>query len=251
MELRAVSLVDDDAVFGPLTVGQQAIAVDILSQESDFLESFVVKITHLAQDALHVARPLAATGIGYDAIMAEVVAAAHDAHKAAHMGRAHTQRHDVAIGLRGGQLNVHGRLPYLYGCHHLGQMEIAVRTTHEIGVMVLDQVVLHALGHTAQHAENRLGVLGFGIVVGMAALLGEKRVETMIDLVLGILAHRTGIEKHRVGIFFGVSGFVTGHLHDGGNDFGVGYIHLAAISLDIEFLAHSVYAYVIRLQSYE
>ena len=167
------------------------------------------------------------------------------------MGRPHTQRHDVAIGLGGGQLHVHGWLTNLYGCHHLGQMEIAVWTTHEIGVMVLDQVVLHALGHTAQHAEDRLGIVGFRIVVGVTALLSEKRVKTMIDLVLGILAHRAGVEKHRVGIFFVVRGFVTGHLHDGGNDFRVGYIHLAAIGLDIEFLAHSVYAYIIRLQSYE
>ena len=189
MELGAVGLVDDDAVVGSLPVGQQPIAVDVLSQKGDFLESFVVEVTHFAQDTLHVARTLTATGIGHDTIVAEVVAAAHDAHKTAHMGRPHAQGHDIAIGLSGGQLYIHGWLTDLYGCHHLGQMEIAIRTTHEIGMMVLYQVVLHALGHTAQHAEDRLGIPGFGIVVGVATLLGEKSVETMIDLVLGILTH--------------------------------------------------------------
>ena len=73
-----------NAIVGPLAIGQQTIGIDILTKECHFLEAFIVKIPHLAENALHVARPLTATGVGNDAIMTEVVAATHDADEARH-----------------------------------------------------------------------------------------------------------------------------------------------------------------------
>ncbi len=77
-------------------------------------------------------------------------------------------------------------------------------------MVVADEVVLHALGHAAQHAEDETAPF---------LLLGMERVEAVVNLVLGILSHRAGVEKHGVGVSLHISGFIASHLHDGRNNF--------------------------------
>ena len=80
---------------------------------------------------------------------------------------------------------------------------------------------------------------------------GMEKFQAVQDFLFGIVAYGTGIHEYGIGFLQIVARGIACHLHDGCDNFTVGYVHLAAIGLDIEFLAHSVYAYVIRLQSYE
>ena len=126
------------------------IRIHILPQQRHFLETTVAQVAHLAQDALHVARALAAASVGHDAVVAEVVAAAHDAHEAANlMAQANTLGHHVAVGLGGRQINVDGLVPQLGLRHEVGQRHIGVGAGHEVGTILLKQFLLHALSHAA------------------------------------------------------------------------------------------------------
>ena len=58
------------------------VRVDILSQQRHFLVSFLFEVFYFLQDTFYVAASLTSPGIRNDAVMAEVVASAHDGDKA-------------------------------------------------------------------------------------------------------------------------------------------------------------------------
>jgi GNAT superfamily N-acetyltransferase len=65
-------------------------------------------------------------------------------------------------------------------CYHIGQVEIGVGSAHEVGVVVVDEVLAHALSHTSQHTDNELSTL---------LLFGMQRLKSSIYLVLDILSY--------------------------------------------------------------
>ena len=166
-----------------------------------------MQVGHLAQDALHIARPLAATGVGHYAVVAEVVAAAHDADEAADVGQANALRHDVTVSLRLAEGNVDGVVASLALGYHVGQVEVAVGPADQVGVVVVYQVVLDTLGHAAQHAQDELAA---------PFLLGMQGLQPVIYLVLGVLAYAAGVQEYRVGAGLVLAQFIACHLHDGG-----------------------------------
>ena len=213
----------DHRAVGPL----EAVGVDVLPQQGDFLVAACLEVGHLAQDALHVAAALAATGIGHDAVGAEVIAPAHDGHEARNVVAAHARRHHVAIGLGGRQFHIDGLLPGFGGGNEVGQGEVGVGTCHQVHAVVGDEVVLHALGHTAHHAHQQVRTL---------LLERLEKVEAVEYLLLGVVADGAGIHKHGVGLVERRGRAVARHLHDGGNDFTVGHVHLAAVGFDEQLL---------------
>ena len=173
--------------------------------------------------------------------MTEVITPAHDAYKAAHPVAADALRDDVAIGFGGRQLYVDGVVAVLTLGDHVGQVEIGVGSAHQIGVVVLYQVVLHALGHAAEDAEDGLwGCEGVGLLPflfgGPSSLFGMERVEAMINLVFGVLANAAGVEEDGVGLLLRLAQLVAGHLHHRRHHLTVGHVHLATVCFDIEFL---------------
>ena len=78
---------------------RETIAVYVLSQQGNLLETTVVQVAHLTQDALGIAAALTSTGIRHDAVVAEVVATTHDAYETAHSVATDALRHDVTVGL--------------------------------------------------------------------------------------------------------------------------------------------------------
>ena len=78
---------------------RETIAVYVLSQQGNLLETTVVQVAHLMQDALGIAAALTSTGIRHDAVVAEVVATTHDAYETAHSVATDALRHDVTVGL--------------------------------------------------------------------------------------------------------------------------------------------------------
>ena len=81
----------------------QLVAVYILPKQCNLLESLIPQIAHFAEDALHIAASLSSAGIGYYAVVAEIIAAAHDTDESSYLvADADTLRNHVLIGLGGG-----------------------------------------------------------------------------------------------------------------------------------------------------
>ena len=155
--------------------------------------------------------------------MAEVVATTHDAYETAHSVATDALRHDVTVGLGLGKFDVDGVGTHLALRNHIRQVEIAVWSANQVGIVVLDEVILHALSHAAQYAENHLSAL---------LLLSMEGIEAMVNLVLRILADTAGVQEDGISLFFFLTNFVASHLHHRGNYLTVCHVHLAAISLD-------------------
>jgi len=206
---------------------RKPVAVHVLPQQRHFLETSVAQVSHLAQYALHVAAALPAPRVGHDAVMAEVVASAHDAHESAHLVRADSLRHHVAIRLRLRQFYVYGIVSVLTLGNHVRQVKIAVGTAHQVGVMVLNEVVLHPLRHTSQYAEDKPSAL---------LLLGVERLQPVVNLVFRVLSDAAGVEQYGVRHVFVFTQLVACHLHYRGYHLAVCHVHLASVCLYKEFL---------------
>ena len=209
--------------FFALARWRETITVYILSQQGNFLEATLLQIANLTQNTLCITAALTSTGIRHDAVVAEVVATTHDAYETAHSVATDALRHDVAVSLGLGKFYVDGVGAHLALRNHIRQVEIAVWSANQVGIVVLDEVILHALSHAAQNAENHLSSL---------LLLSMQGVEAMINLVLCILADTAGVQEDGISLFFFLTNFVASHLHYRGNYLTVCHVHLAAISLN-------------------
>ena len=96
--------------------------------------------------------------------------------------------------------------------------------------MLIDEHVLHALGHAADDADDETAL--------PLQAVGVQLVQARKDLLLGIVAHRARVDHDRVGLVERLAGLIARHLHHGGHDLAVGHIHLAAISLEQQPLGH-------------
>ena len=76
--------------------------------------------------------------------MAEVVATTHDAYETAHSVATDALRHDVAVSLSLREFYVDGIGTHLALRNHIRQVEIAVWSANQVGIVVLDEVILHA-----------------------------------------------------------------------------------------------------------
>jgi hypothetical protein len=56
------------------------------------------------------------------------------------------------------------------------------------------------------------------------------------DFLFGIVADGASVHEYRIGFVERIAYTITGHLHDRCHYFTVGYIHLATVRLDKEFL---------------
>ena len=207
----------------------ETVGVDILSEQGHLLEAAVAQVAHLAEDALHVTAALASAGIGNDTVVAEVVAASHDADKTANLGAMQTLGHHIAVGFRGGEFGVDGLVAQFCLCEEVGQGEIGIRSGHQIGMMVGKQVVFHPFGHAAQHPDDEAAALALAPFVAQ----GVEGVEAVVDFLFGIVAHRAGVQQYGIRIVERLAGLVACHIHDGCHHFRVGHVHLAAVGLNI------------------
>ena len=112
---------------------------------------------------------------------------------------AYAAGHHVTVGLRGGQLDVDGLVAQLGLCHEVGQRQVGVGAGDEVGMMVLQQVVLHTLGHASQHSDDESAL----------ALHGIEGLQPVVDLLFGIVAHRAGVEEYGIGVFQPFTGLVA------------------------------------------
>ena len=141
------------------------------------------------------------------------------------MGEAYTLRDYIPVGLGLAQGDVDGIVAGLALRHHVGQIEIAVGSAYQIGVVAVYEFVLDALCHTSQYTQDEAAAL---------LLLGMQGLEAVVYLVLGVLAYATGVEENGVGVGLIVTQVVARHLHDGSHHLRVCHVHLASVGLYIQ-----------------
>ena len=83
------------------------------------------------------------------------------------------------------------------------------------------------LGHTTEDADDGIGV---------ALLKAAPMLESVPDLLFGILTDGAGIHESQIGPFQLRRRLIAGLIQDGKHDFRVRHIHLAAVGLDIYLL---------------
>ena len=68
----------------------------------------------------------------------------------------------------------------------------------------------------------------------MFAFLTQRmeELQSVEDLLFGVVSDRTSVHEYSVGFFQSFACRITCHLHDRGNNFAVGHVHLASISFD-------------------
>ena len=92
--------------------GIETVGIDVLAEECHLATTMLLKVADFGQNALHVAAAFTATGIGDNAVMAEIVAASHNADKAAYFGTMEALGHDIAVGFGQRKLDVDGLVPH-------------------------------------------------------------------------------------------------------------------------------------------
>ena len=152
--------------------------------------------------------------------MAEVVATAHNGYKAPYVCTADALRDNILISLGSGELHVDSLLSALYLRHHVGQRHVGIRTHYYISMMLLYELILHTLGHTAQYADNNLAAL---------LLQAVQKLQPADNLLFGIIPDGTGIQEYGISLIHILRQFITRHTHHAGYNLAVSYIHLAAV----------------------
>ena len=130
----------------------KTIGVDVLPQQRNFLVVLVAQVTHLTQDTLHVSRPFSTSCVGYDAVVAEVVASPHDTYETSYLAYEKPLRNHILIGFGLREFYIDCFVARFSLRNHVGKVQIRIGSTHQVGVMVVQQIVFHPFGHTAQHA---------------------------------------------------------------------------------------------------
>ena len=162
------------------SIALRFVGIDILSQKGHFFETTFLQVQALVDDALHISATLATTGVRHDAEVAEVVATTGDAHKTRNLRSAEAFGHDVAISLREREINVDGFLSHLGLRDEVGQREIGIGSCHNVGMVLLEQIVFHTLCHATENSKDEAASLLAQSVEGL---------QTVDNLLLGIIAH--------------------------------------------------------------
>ena len=145
--------------------------------------------------------------------MAEVVATSHDAHKSTNLvAHGNTLGHHIFIGLCGGEFNVHRLMARLCLGYQIGQRQIGIRTSHEVAMVVVQQILLGSLRHTAQKTNDQGVLIVLRFLFALATLCIE-RLQTMINLLLCVIPNRTGVQEDGISLFQLLGGLITSHLH--------------------------------------
>ena len=138
-----------------------------------------------------------------------------------------TRRNHIPVGFSSRKFYIHCLLTGLYRSNQLRKSQISIRSYYKVHMMVFYQIIFYPLGHTPQYTYNK---------VLLFLLHRMKELQTIQNLLFGIVTDRAGIHKHRISLFQCFGNRITRHLHHRGDYFTICHIHLAAISLDKQLL---------------
>ena len=102
--------------------------------------------------------------------------------------------HHLTIGFCEREFYVDGLLPHLCLCKEVGQRQIGIRSCHQVGMMMGEQLVFHPLCHTSQHTYYQLFFpIGVFSLLSFSSLCVES-FQSVQYLLFGIVAHRAGVQ---------------------------------------------------------
>ena len=203
-----------------------AVAVDVLPQQRDFFVAFGHQIAELRQNGVRLAAALAPAHIGHDAVGTEVIAPVHDGQPGAETGiPPDGQVLDDGVAL-GGRFQI-----ALAAANALSQQRRqtvdAVDAEHEVDVRVALAQLFHDVGllrHAAADADDQARVLFFEFF---------QRADVAEDALLGMFAHRAGVEQDEVGVLQRIADAEADVLQDAADLFAVVDVLLAAVAAHV------------------
>ena len=224
-----------------------AIVIHRLPQQRDLDHARVDQALALINDRIRGTMHFGASGVGHDAVGAELVAATSDADIGAARrgvgtawikGARKIEELELIVGRsqRGASttLVAREREPFLarnsFGPTHIvderGEPIEFAWTAQEINLRIAAQHVRAvALGHATEHAEDHR--------LARFLALGDKA-KTRIRLVFSLFPHRAGVVEHDVGARVILDELVTQTLEMPTHEFAVELIHLAAEGFEID-----------------
>ena len=223
-----------------------AVAVDILSEECNLTIAIVEEVGCLADNGLCIATTLTTASVGDDAVGTIVLASTHNADVCCYAVGVVTDGDNVVIGLAVAEKSFGKAIALLDTREHRWELTVGIRTDDEADIILFGhELVFQSLSHTAEDADFDPGAI---------TLEGTKLTETLADSLLSIVTDGTGIDENIVAKVDVLYLLVTLAREDGSDNFAVGKVHLATISLYIYSVFQSLIKIddsIIKIQSYK
>ena len=214
----------------PPAVHVPAVTVHVLAQQGHLPVALGHQVAGLLHDGLRVAAAFPPPGEGHHAEGAHVVAAPHDADEGGDPVAAQAHRCDVVVGLVAAQQHVHGLLAGAHLVQQLGKRAISIRAHHQVHeLLLLQQVLPHALGHAAQYTELQVRIPSLQVL---------QPVDAVQHRLLGLVPDAARVQQHQVGLLGPVRRGIAFLRQDARDDLAVAEVHLAAVALDIDLSSH-------------
>ena len=200
-----------------------AVGIDVLAEQGDLAHALVGQAGDLGQHVVERPRHFLAAGVGNDAVGAVLGAAFHDRDEGASAPSTRAGGRWSNFSISGKLMSTCGRCSLFAPRQHRRQAVQGLRSEHQVDVgRALDDRRAFLAGDAAADADQRALVLQ---VLDPA--------EVAEHLVLGLLAHRAGVEQDQVGLVDVVGRLVArGGVQHVGHLVRVVDVHLAAEGLD-------------------
>ena len=214
------------------------VGVHVLAQQGDLAVARPRELLDLVEDLVDRPRDFLASSRRHDAVGALLVAAFHDRDERGDATRPVVGRRPAVerphLAVDGEDVRTHparGALPALGDAgQQVGEIVDLRGPRHEVHLrQAAKDIVALCLGHAAQDAEDQVRALALELL--HEAHLADRPL-------LGVRAHRAGVQENDVGILLAIDdGVALGGEH--AEDFlGVPLVHLAAVGLQVHGLGH-------------
>ncbi len=209
--------------FGTAAIPQ--VAVHILPQEGNFLETLALEFFNFLPDGFGPAATLTPARKGHHAKGAHIVASAGDGHKGRNAVGIDADGRNIVVGFFQAEQHVDRLAAVAQLAEHGRQLAVTVGAGHQVHQFFLfEDLFFEPFGHTADEAHFESGV---------AAFEPAEMLKPVAHGLFGLVAHGTGIDQDQVGGFGAVGNGITLALEDGSHDFAVVGVHLTTVGFDI------------------
>ena len=164
------------------------VAVDVLSQEGNFFIALVRKVQCLVYDGLWVSRTLASTGKRHYTEGTHVITTTSDGNKGTYAISAQANRFNIVVSLFLAQDYIDRLTTAIELLQKIREIAVGIWSYDQVNqFFFFQQLSLHALRHTAQHAYFHVRV-GFLVAVEMG--------QSVANGLFGFIANRTSVQQH-------------------------------------------------------
>ena len=221
--LQQISEINNPTFFLP------SVGVDVLSEQGHLFIATCLQVEYFVADAFYIARALPSAGVRHNAVGAEVVAATHDANEAGYL-LADTCREDVSVSLGSAELYVDGLMSLFALGDEIRQVKICIRPGYKVHMVVTQEFLAHALGHTTNHANHS----------ALVVFASGEFLQAVLYTLLGVIADGAGVQNNDVCMTELISQFGISGLENSCHHLAVRHVHLASVGLYVECFVHEI-----------